>query len=118
MSKIETKVKKQSLPKEEIIELSYVKGRQSIECTKIWKIGDVKFKIHIKVDSYIFQSHATCRMWDPNKFEWVLIYNIPYQNMASYSKVSYVSPGRPEDHAWAFQQDVLILTTQTYKIIL
>lgn len=117
MSNISTKTKT-SLPKEEVIELDYLKGRQSIECRKIWKTGDIKLKLHIKVDAYHFQSSAICWLWDPNKFEWVMIYSIPYQNMASFNNVSYITHERPENCAWAFKQDILILTTQTYKILL
>lgn len=105
-------------PKEELIELTYLKGRQSIECIKIWKVSDVKFKVHIKVDSYRFQSYGRGHIWDPQKLEWKFVYSLPYQVLTSYDKTSYIAPEPAENHSWAFSADLRTIISQMYKILL
>jgi hypothetical protein len=59
-------------------------GRRGYEA--LWKIGDRRVRIGIRVDSYDMQSHARAEIFDPGANAWNVVATIPYPQMASKGK--------------------------------
>lgn len=65
-------------------------GRQSWNYREIFKQGDHKIRVDIKIDSYDFQSHARAEVWNEKELKWNVVHHIPYSNIVACKKVSYV----------------------------
>ena len=72
------------------IKEEYSLGQQSANFNQILEFpSGLRLKIHIKSDSYDFQSHAKAEIFNPNTLSWNLVTNIPYSNMKTPSKLVY-----------------------------
>lgn len=70
-------------------------GRQSWEREVIESVGKTRFRYHVKVDAYDFQSHAWAHVWMADDGTgtpgWKQIHRIPGQQLNTSKRISYVS---------------------------
>lgn len=65
-------------------------GRRGYEA--LWRIGERRVRIGIRVDSYDMQSHARAEIFDPGANAWNVVATIPYPQMASKGKAYSKTP--------------------------
>ena len=103
----------------------YFNGRQSVEYSGIFKMGDDKLRISIDKDSYGFQSSAVCKVYNPTEKKWNFLTSIPYAQTHIVLKDVYC--GRKVDESGegfrpyekqAFLKDINQLLHQAAEIIL
>lgn len=70
-------------------------GRQSWEREVIESIDESRFRYHVKVDAYDFQSYAKAEVWmtdgESGSPGWRQVHRIPGQELRAFKRISYVS---------------------------
>lgn len=95
-------------PPYSIIETREFRGTQSHNLTRIVKTHQGhKLRIHIKRDSYDFQSYARIELWSETEGRWNFVHGIPYGEIACVK--SALDSKREEDAAELLRTALLIV---------
>lgn len=110
------------------IEEGFHSSRQSLHFKGIYRTSvyrqkdyahDVyKLKLHVKVDSYDFQSYARIWVWNKEGLKWNLVHSIPYPEMETVKKEVFYGrtpASMTEEEKKAFKHDnqCLIMMAET-----
>jgi len=88
----------------ETITKSIGAGRQDVVYTEVLHAGDHKLRVSIRSDAYAFQSWATVKRWDGDK--WHLVHSIHHSQMKTPHSM-YVGP-TPTDRSFRADRDELL----------
>jgi phage terminase large subunit len=103
-------------PKKTIIESGNTyDANQSWFYREIFKQGDFKLRVEIRVNAYDFQSHARIQVWNEANLEWKPLHSIPHSKMESLKAgISYT---QPTCSTYGFQADRNALIAMAEKIL-
>jgi hypothetical protein len=87
-----------------VLHVEIGKGRQDVNYSETLRIGDRKFRVRIKSDSYDFQCYARIEALDQAELKWNVVASIHHSAMKTRDGLAYVPNNSWNTPKW-FKED-------------